>query len=212
MGQETLRSADAEQSSVEPAEGCSLSAQAVDFCPYRRCQDRIRCAPAKFAELMLEVLLGLRRDIPTSSFPLEFGDKLSGYSHLSMIGEFAAPASGRPAMIWSLPTATVLASSWRAMTRPIQPPSRLITTIGPRFGKPQPDRHGGRSNHRSHIVRHVPLTAYAATFGRRSRGGLAIGLSIVVPTIPVTDRKVGRATRPPSVVLWPPGTRSSCWP
>jgi hypothetical protein len=42
---------------------------------------------------MLEVLLGLRRDISTSAFPLEFGDELSGDAHVPMIGEFAAPAS-----------------------------------------------------------------------------------------------------------------------
>ena len=50
----------------------------------------IRCVAAEFAELMLEVLLGLRRDIPISPFPLEFGDELSGYAHLAMIGEFAS--------------------------------------------------------------------------------------------------------------------------
>ena len=45
---------------------------------------------------MLEVLLGLRRDIPTSPFPLEFGDELSGYAHSGMIGEWADPAVNRP--------------------------------------------------------------------------------------------------------------------
>ncbi len=34
---------------------------------------------------MLEVLLGLRRDIPISPFPLEFGDELPGCAHLVTI-------------------------------------------------------------------------------------------------------------------------------
>ena len=80
-------SRDTKQSIAELAERRSLSAQAVDFRPYRRRQRQIRCVAAEFAELMLEVLLGLRRDIPTSPFPLEFGDELSGYAHLGMIGE-----------------------------------------------------------------------------------------------------------------------------
>src|SRR6476646_3771141 len=82
-------SRDTKQSSAEFAERCSLSAQAVDFCPYRRRQGRIRCTPAKLAEFMLEVLLGLRRDIPTSPFPLEFGDELPGCTHPMLIGQSA---------------------------------------------------------------------------------------------------------------------------
>ena len=38
---------------------------------------------------MLEVLLGFRRDIPTSPFPLEFGDEPPGYCHSSSIGQLA---------------------------------------------------------------------------------------------------------------------------
>src|SRR6202162_2979907 len=87
-------SRDTKQIRAELAKRCSLSAQAVNLRPYRRCQGRIRCVPAKFAELMLEVLLGLQRDIPPSPCPLEFGDELSSYTHLPMIGEFAA--SNRP--------------------------------------------------------------------------------------------------------------------
>jgi hypothetical protein len=51
------------------------------------------CVPAKFTELMLEVLLGFRRDIPAAPILLEFGDKLTDCAHLPMIAEFAAPAS-----------------------------------------------------------------------------------------------------------------------
>ena len=39
---------------------------------------------------MLEVLLGLRRDIPNSSFPLEFDDELPGCVHPVTIGQSAA--------------------------------------------------------------------------------------------------------------------------
>jgi hypothetical protein len=38
-----------------------------------------------FEELMLEVLLGLRRDIPFAPLPLEFGDELSGCAHPEII-------------------------------------------------------------------------------------------------------------------------------
>ena len=67
----------AEQGSPELAQYRSLSVQAINFFPNRRCQRRVRCIPAKFTEFMLEVQLGLRRDVPLTPFPLEFGDKLS---------------------------------------------------------------------------------------------------------------------------------------
>ena len=45
---------------------------------------------------MLEVLLGLRRDISHSSFPLEFNDELSGCAHPVTIGQSAAVEEGMP--------------------------------------------------------------------------------------------------------------------
>jgi hypothetical protein len=43
---------------------------------------------------MLEVLLGLRRDIPNSSFSLEFDDELPGCVHPATIGQSAAVEEG----------------------------------------------------------------------------------------------------------------------
>ena len=43
---------------------------------------------------MLEVLLGLRRDIPHSSFSLEFDDELPGCVHPATIGQSAAVEEG----------------------------------------------------------------------------------------------------------------------
>jgi hypothetical protein len=42
---------------------------------------------------MFEVLLGLRRDITTSPFPLEVGNELSGYTHRLRIGETVGAAT-----------------------------------------------------------------------------------------------------------------------
>ena len=44
---------------------------------------------------MLEVLLGLRRDISHSSFPLEFDDELPGCAHPVTIEQSAAVEEGR---------------------------------------------------------------------------------------------------------------------
>jgi hypothetical protein len=52
------------------------------------------CVPAKFAELMLEVLLGLQRNMTAAPFSLEFGDELSGFAQLPMVEKFGA--SNRP--------------------------------------------------------------------------------------------------------------------
>jgi hypothetical protein len=76
---------DAEQGSAELTKRPSLSAQADDFHAYRCRQHRVGCVPAKLAQLMLQVLLGLRRDIPASPLPLKFGDKLSGCAHLMTV-------------------------------------------------------------------------------------------------------------------------------
>jgi hypothetical protein len=50
-------------------------------------------ASAKCAELMFEVLHGLRRDITNSPFPLEVGYELSGHTHRPSIVETVAAAS-----------------------------------------------------------------------------------------------------------------------
>ena len=91
-----IRLRNAEQGSPELAQYRSLSVQAINFHPDRRCQRRVRCIPAKFTEFMLEVLLGLRRDVPLTPFPLEFGDKLSGDGHALTIEETGHPGSGTP--------------------------------------------------------------------------------------------------------------------
>ena len=90
----SLRLRDTEEDSAELAQRLSLSAQPVDFRPHRRRQRRVRCVSAKCAEFMLEVLLGLRRDITNSSFPLEFDDEMPGCVHPVTIGQSAAVEEG----------------------------------------------------------------------------------------------------------------------
>jgi hypothetical protein len=90
----SLRLRDTEEDSAELAQRLSLSAQPVDFRPHRRRQRRVRCVSAKSAEFMLEVLLGLRRDITNSSFPLEFDDEMPGCVHPVTIGQSAAVEEG----------------------------------------------------------------------------------------------------------------------
>jgi hypothetical protein len=85
---------DTEQHSAELAQRLSLSAYPVDFRPHRRHQRRVRCVLAKGTEFMFEVLLGLRRDIAHSSFPLEFDDKLPGCVHPATIEQSAAVEEG----------------------------------------------------------------------------------------------------------------------
>ena len=82
------------QDIAELAKRRRFSDQAVDFRPYRGGQRQFRCVSAQCAEFMLEVLLGLRRDIPTSPFPLEFGDELPGCAHLATIAQSAAVEDG----------------------------------------------------------------------------------------------------------------------
>ena len=91
--EEALRLRDAKHGSTEFAKRRSLPGQAIDFRPDRRRQRRVGCFSAECAELMFEVLLGLRRDISPSPFLLEFGDELSGYAHRLRIGETVGAAS-----------------------------------------------------------------------------------------------------------------------
>jgi hypothetical protein len=88
-----IRLRNAEQGSTELAQYRSLSVQAINFHPDRRRQRRVWRIPAKFAEFMLEMLLSLRRDIPMSPLPLEFGDELSGCGHSLTIEETDSPGS-----------------------------------------------------------------------------------------------------------------------
>ena len=67
---------------------------------------------------MLEVLLGLRRDIPFSPLPLEFGDELSGCAHFLTIGEFAAGASSAVSHDLGVADGNRLASSRQTIQLP----------------------------------------------------------------------------------------------
>lgn len=80
---------DAKQGSAELPKRGRLSVQPVDFHLYRRRKCRGRRIPTELAELVLDVLVGLRRDIPTSPFPLEFSNELPGCCHSSSIPVFA---------------------------------------------------------------------------------------------------------------------------
>jgi hypothetical protein len=75
----------------ELAECLRLPLQPIDLRTNRYPEDRTGGVPPELAELVLYALLGLRRNVPTSPFPLEFGDELSGYAHLGMIGKQAGP-------------------------------------------------------------------------------------------------------------------------
>ena len=62
----------------------SLFSRSISTSTARR-QGRGRRIPTELAELVLDVLVGLRRDIPTSPFPLKFGNELPGCCHSSSI-------------------------------------------------------------------------------------------------------------------------------
>ena len=64
-----------------PAKRRGLPFQSVDLSLDSRCQHRVGSVSTKLSELMFEMLLGRRGDIPVLLLALEVGDGLSGSAH-----------------------------------------------------------------------------------------------------------------------------------
>jgi hypothetical protein len=82
--------------STQPAQRGSFSVQPVDLLLDRRRQRRGSSVPAKPAEDVLEMQVGLGRDMPAAPFPLKFGDELARCCHPRSIAPFAAAFRPRP--------------------------------------------------------------------------------------------------------------------
>ena len=188
---EAQRLRDAKHGSTELAKRRSLPGQAIDFCPDRRRQSRVRCASAKCAELMFEVLLGLRRDISTSPFPLEVGYELSGHTHRPSIRETAGAASslGRSR-----------SPKYQAAA---EPPCSLRLDYGPDWAYPQIIRESARlrdpliiqaAAQRSHPVRASPAASIGCADGP-PRGACHRHPGRLDPISPVRSSRVPRGRR-----------------
>src|ERR1035438_7907954 len=91
----------AQQASTEPPERRRLSFETVDLSLHRRRQHWARSIPSKPAELVFQVLFGLRGDVPDLLLTLEIGDEVSGDSHIQtmkgMVGStFMSALPGAP--------------------------------------------------------------------------------------------------------------------
>ena len=76
----------AQQAATKSPERRRLYVKTVDLSLNCCRQNRVGSSPAELSELLFEVLLRLRRDIPPSLFLLEGGYEPAGCGHWSSIG------------------------------------------------------------------------------------------------------------------------------